>query len=88
MPPKSLYDICQRRTLELMTEDGYWDECPENPFSELTCDVVNDLFAFYRTMEYHYLRDLELLLSCGKLQRLDLRYPEFSEEECDQLFSC
>ncbi|GIY45422.1 uncharacterized protein CDAR_89881 [Caerostris darwini] len=86
MPPKSLYDICQRRTLELMTEDGYWDECPENPFSELTCDVVNDLFAFYRTMEYHYLRDLELLLSCGKLQRLDLRYPEFSEEECDQLF--
>ncbi|GIY43680.1 hypothetical protein CEXT_105191 [Caerostris extrusa] len=24
MPPKSLYDICHRRTFELMTEDEHW----------------------------------------------------------------
>ncbi|GIY70255.1 uncharacterized protein CDAR_247931 [Caerostris darwini] len=75
MPPPTLYALCQQQILNML-KMGVWSKCTDNPFKSLPTKFVNDLADSMYSMPSHSLLNIEeaqLLLTSGKLKRLDLR---------------
>ncbi|GIY37757.1 uncharacterized protein CDAR_422341, partial [Caerostris darwini] len=76
MSPDSLYKLCLKETAFHLHEK-YWNKEIRNPFSQINCYIVNDLFQFL--VIYTNIKKpspLKLLLKSGQLQNLML-------DECD-----
>ncbi|GBL99932.1 hypothetical protein AVEN_19426-1 [Araneus ventricosus] len=76
----SLHSICLHRKYGFLKE-GMWKFCLTNPFSELPTQDVNKLMEMTHLHQYKdppNIGDVILLLTSGRLTRLDLRsfYPE------------
>ncbi|GBL99939.1 hypothetical protein AVEN_19429-1 [Araneus ventricosus] len=76
----SLHSICLHRIYGFLKE-GMWKFCLTNPFSELPTQDVNKLMEMTPLHQYEdppSVGDVILLLTSGRLTRLDLRsfYPE------------
>ncbi|GBN70204.1 hypothetical protein AVEN_231704-1 [Araneus ventricosus] len=68
----SLYMICLDRIYEFLKE-GMWKSCIPNPFSDLPTKAVNELMDLSDDDEdYSKIGDVLLLLTSGRLTRLDL----------------
>ncbi|GIY11429.1 uncharacterized protein CDAR_536051 [Caerostris darwini] len=72
MSPDSLYKLCIQATSDYLQEK-YWNRENTNPFSQVNCNVVNDVFRYLVIdLDIGKLNPLELLLKSGQLQNLDL----------------
>ncbi|GBM69451.1 hypothetical protein AVEN_140892-1 [Araneus ventricosus] len=75
MPLPSLYSICLQRIYGMLMS-GTWKTCSTNPFSNLPSHFVDDLLALTRSHSKFKnpptLADMFLLLTSGKVTRLDL----------------
>ncbi|GBN06884.1 hypothetical protein AVEN_33981-1 [Araneus ventricosus] len=69
----SLYMICLDRIYGFLKE-GMWKSCISNPFSDLPTKAVNELMDISDDeKDYSKIGDVLLLLTSGRLTRLDLR---------------
>ncbi|GBO29433.1 hypothetical protein AVEN_257427-1 [Araneus ventricosus] len=69
----SLYMICLDRIYGFLKE-GMWKSCIPNPFSDLPTEAVNDLMDISDDKnDYTKIGDVLLLLTSGRLTRLDIR---------------
>ncbi|GIX97669.1 hypothetical protein CEXT_580461 [Caerostris extrusa] len=72
MSPNSLYKLCIQATSDYLQEK-YWNSENTNPFSQVNCNIVNDVFKYLVIdLDIGKLNALELLLKSGQLQVLDL----------------
>ncbi|GBN14404.1 hypothetical protein AVEN_192139-1 [Araneus ventricosus] len=68
----SLYTICLDRIYGFLKE-GMWKSCIRNPFSDLPTEAVNELMDLSDDKKgYSKIGDVLLLLTSGRLTRLDL----------------
>ncbi|GBN01364.1 hypothetical protein AVEN_227734-1 [Araneus ventricosus] len=86
MLPSSLYRICIQRICDLL-KGGTWKNCATNPvwlskspFSDLPSEIVDDLMKFAQSRNFGP-ADVFLLLTSGKLTRLDLA-PSRLQTDC------
>ncbi|GIX75598.1 uncharacterized protein CDAR_101851 [Caerostris darwini] len=81
MPPDSLYQLCLKETAFHLHEK-YWNREIPNPFSQINCYIVNDLFKFLvLDMNIEKPSPLELLLKSGQLQNLYLEGRDFIQKQ-------
>ncbi|GIY50687.1 uncharacterized protein CEXT_188201 [Caerostris extrusa] len=79
--PNSLYQLCLKETAFLLIEK-YWNRENTNPFSQINCNIVNDLFKFLLIdMDIEKPSPLKLLLKSGQLQNLVLYGHIFTEKQ-------
>ncbi|GIY04504.1 uncharacterized protein CDAR_252981 [Caerostris darwini] len=79
--PKSLYKLCMEETFSYLVQK-IWNGGETNPFSQINCNIVNDLFKFIVFgMKNGTPRPLKLLLKSGQLQDLILDGLDFTEEQ-------
>ncbi|GIY11355.1 uncharacterized protein CDAR_535591 [Caerostris darwini] len=81
MSPDSLYKLCIQATSDYLQEK-YWNRENTNPFSQVNCNVVNDVFRYLVIdLDIGKLNPLELLLKSGQLQNLDLDGCDFPKNQ-------
>ncbi|GBM39675.1 hypothetical protein AVEN_104895-1 [Araneus ventricosus] len=73
MSETTLYRIALHRTFALL-KNGFWNECDPNPFKFLPPSVVDDLLITGLSYYYTSIDDIKLLLTSGKVERLDLSF--------------
>ncbi|GIY58713.1 uncharacterized protein CDAR_504061 [Caerostris darwini] len=79
--PNSLYQLCLEETAFLLL-GKYWNRENTNPFSQINCYIVNDLFKFLvLNMEIDKPSPLKLLLKSGQLQNLYLEGCDFTQKQ-------
>ncbi|GIY68957.1 uncharacterized protein CDAR_113871 [Caerostris darwini] len=85
--PDSLYQLNIEKTATYLLEK-YWNREDTNPFSQVNCYIVNDLFQFLVHKLYIVTPiPLELLLKSGQLQDLDLYEVVFTVEQWKSLMT-
>ncbi|GIX85104.1 hypothetical protein CEXT_14461 [Caerostris extrusa] len=65
--PNSLFELCIKETSNHLA-DGRWNREDTNPFSQISCIIVNELFKFLIKKNLENPNPLELLLKSGQLQ--------------------
>ncbi|GIY72362.1 uncharacterized protein CDAR_572381, partial [Caerostris darwini] len=81
MSPNSLYKLCLKETA-LHLHKKYWNKEIPNPFSQINCYIVNDLFQFLVIyMNIKKASPLKLLLKSGQLQHLMLDGCDFTKKQ-------
>ncbi|GIY27803.1 uncharacterized protein CDAR_318461 [Caerostris darwini] len=79
--PNSLYKLCIKETSHYLV-DKRWNGGNTNPFSQINCYIVNDLFQFLViNMNIEKPSPLELLLKSGQLQNLVIDRIDFTEKQ-------
>ncbi|GIX90776.1 uncharacterized protein CEXT_135152 [Caerostris extrusa] len=79
--PNSLYELCIEETSHYLVEKR-WNGGNTNPFSQINCNIVNDLFQFLViNMNIKKPSPLELLLKSGQLQNLVIDGIDFREKQ-------
>ncbi|GIY58710.1 hypothetical protein CDAR_504041 [Caerostris darwini] len=79
--PNSLYDLCIEETASHLLEK-YWNRENTNPFSQVKCNIVNDLFQFLDlNVETETPRPFKLLLKSGQLQNFELDGTDFTKRQ-------
>ncbi|GIY64893.1 hypothetical protein CDAR_420541, partial [Caerostris darwini] len=87
MSPNSLYQLCLDR-IAFHLEEKYCNREDTNPFSQVNCNIVNDLLTFLVIdLNIEEPSPLELLLKSGQLQDLDLDGVDFTEKQWKSLMS-
>ncbi|GIY71921.1 uncharacterized protein CDAR_164331 [Caerostris darwini] len=85
--PNSLYKLCIEETAFHLLEK-FWKRKNTNPFSQVNCNIVNDLFQFLvLNMDIEKPSPLKLLLKSGQLQDLVLDGVDFTEEQWESLMT-
>ncbi|GIY56088.1 uncharacterized protein CDAR_113511 [Caerostris darwini] len=78
--PDSLYELCIEKTFDYLV-DKKWNGGKTNPFSQINCNIVNDLFKFLDLhLEYEIPSPFKLLLKSGQLQNLVFNGIDFTEK--------
>ncbi|GIX83333.1 uncharacterized protein CEXT_358371 [Caerostris extrusa] len=78
--PSSLYDLCIDETVGHLLEK-YWKK-NTNPFSQVNCNIVNDLFRFLDVnVETETPGPYKLLLKSGQLQNFELDGTDFTKKQ-------
>ncbi|GIY64008.1 uncharacterized protein CDAR_31231 [Caerostris darwini] len=87
MSPNSLYKLCIEETAFNLLQK-YWNRKDANPFSQVNCNIVNDLLMFL-VIELNIEKPspLELLLKSGQLQDLDLDGVDFTKKQWKSLMT-
>ncbi|GIY16481.1 hypothetical protein CEXT_14981 [Caerostris extrusa] len=81
MSPNSLYKLCLKETAFHLYKK-YWNKEIPNPFSQINCYIVNDLFQFLVIdMNIQKPSPLKLLLKSGQLQDLMLDGCDFTKKQ-------
>ncbi|GIY57738.1 hypothetical protein CDAR_69851, partial [Caerostris darwini] len=78
--PNSLFQLCIKETSNHLA-DARWNREDTNPFSQISCNLVNELFRFLIKRNLENPNPLELLLKSGQLQDFGLDGIEFTEEQ-------
>ncbi|GIY31625.1 hypothetical protein CDAR_22081, partial [Caerostris darwini] len=79
--PNSLYQLCIQKTSKYLVEKK-WIGGNTNPFSQINCYIVNDLFSFLVfNMSIEKPSPLKLLLKSGQLQDFVLDGVDFTEKQ-------
>ncbi|GIX96669.1 hypothetical protein CEXT_235451 [Caerostris extrusa] len=79
-PPNSLFELCIKETSNHLA-DGRWNREDTNPFSQISCIIVNELFKFLIKKNLENPNPLKLLLKSGQLQNFVLDGINFTEEQ-------
>ncbi|GIY64004.1 uncharacterized protein CDAR_31221 [Caerostris darwini] len=78
--PNSLYNLCLEETAGHLMEK-YWKRENTNPFSQVNCNIVNDLFQYLDlNVETETPGPFKLLLKSGQLQNFMLDGTDFTEK--------
>ncbi|GIY74519.1 hypothetical protein CDAR_22021 [Caerostris darwini] len=81
MSPNSLYQLCLER-IAFHLEEKYCNRIDTNPFSQVNCNIVNDLLTFLVIdLNIEEPSPLELLLKSGQLQNFMLDGTDFTEKQ-------
>ncbi|GIX68904.1 uncharacterized protein CDAR_211091, partial [Caerostris darwini] len=87
MSPNSLYKQCIEETA-FHLQEKYWNREDTNPFSQVNCNIVNDLFQFLvLNRKIEKTSPLKLLLKSGQLQDLVLDRVDFTEKHWKSLMT-
>ncbi|GIY39324.1 hypothetical protein CDAR_295921 [Caerostris darwini] len=87
MSPNSLYQLCLEQTA-FHLEEKYCNRENTNPFSQVNCNIVNDLLTFLVIdLNIETPSPLELLLKSGQLQDLDLDGVDFTQKQWKSLMT-
>ncbi|GIY63998.1 hypothetical protein CDAR_31191 [Caerostris darwini] len=79
--PNSLYKLCIEETSNYLV-DKRWIGGNSNPFSQINCYIVNDLFQFLLiNMNIEKTSPLLLLLKSGQLQEFVFDGVDFTEKQ-------
>ncbi|GIX85656.1 uncharacterized protein CDAR_62051 [Caerostris darwini] len=85
--PDSLYKLCIKETSTYLV-DKRWDGGNTNPFSQVNCYIVNDLFQFLViNMSIEKPSPLKLLLKSGQLQDFVFDGTDFTETQWKSLMT-
>ncbi|GIX67457.1 hypothetical protein CEXT_420991 [Caerostris extrusa] len=85
--PNSLYKLCIKETSNYLV-DKRWKGGDTNPFSQVNCNVVNELFQFLViNMNIEKPSPLKLLLKSGQLQNLVLDGVDFTARQWKSLMT-
>ncbi|XP_055930932.1 uncharacterized protein LOC129961117 isoform X1 [Argiope bruennichi] len=79
MSETTLYRITLHRTFTLLKE-GVWNDSDPNPFKFLPSCVVGDLLITGLSHYYTNIDDIKLLLTSGKVERLDLSFFDLAND--------
>ncbi|GIX90802.1 uncharacterized protein CEXT_135231 [Caerostris extrusa] len=87
MSPNSLYTLCLEEAA-FHLQEKYWNRENTNPFSQVNCNIVNDLFQFLvHELDLEMPSPLELLLKSGQLQDLVLDEVDLTEKQWKSLMT-
>ncbi|GIY46486.1 hypothetical protein CEXT_43311 [Caerostris extrusa] len=79
--PESLYELCTEATTNCL-RIKYWNGEATNPFSQINCNIVNDLFeSLIFRARVKVTTPLKLLLKSGQLQKLNFEGIDFTEKQ-------
>ncbi|GIY20983.1 uncharacterized protein CEXT_120071 [Caerostris extrusa] len=86
----TLQSLCQQQIINAMRMER-WDNCSENPFRSMPTKIVNTLVECLYSLPHKNSLSIEesfLLLTSGKIKRLDLRYFKIHKFDEDGRFFC